>query len=133
MTDQELVKNFIRERWDDQKRAEVLAFAEDGKMDRWNTCCCLIGVSSSENLHTNCEYLGEKDHYRQYKYRDGKLSRDHLLSQEDERAEIAYMSITKPNGVVDYSIFIRLLREVIAESEAGKTNQEEEYEVLVRR
>lgn len=38
--------------WSDQKIAEVYAFAQDGKLGYTNPCCCIIGVGSSGNLHT---------------------------------------------------------------------------------
>jgi hypothetical protein len=40
--------------WADQKLAAVYAFNEDGKMSYFGTCNCLIGVHSSEVLHTVC-------------------------------------------------------------------------------
>lgn len=46
--------------WTDQKLAEVLAFNQDGKMDANRTCCCLIGVHTSDNLHEKRCY---RDHY----------------------------------------------------------------------
>lgn len=48
------VKEFISARWTDRKIAEVEAFCRDGKMNDMNPCCCLIGVTSSDNLHQSC-------------------------------------------------------------------------------
>lgn len=45
-----IVKQYVAG-WTDQKLAEVMAFCEDGRMNYDNTCCCLIGVSSADNLH----------------------------------------------------------------------------------
>ena len=59
-----VVKKFVSERWGDQKLAEVLAFVEDGKMDYGNGCCCLLGVDSSDNLHTDTQDANHKpQHY----------------------------------------------------------------------
>lgn len=52
-----IVKSYISG-WSDQKLAEVLAFAEDGKMDYHNECCCLLGVASSDNLHQSATVCG---------------------------------------------------------------------------
>ena len=45
-----IVAEYLRT-WTTQKLCEVLAFAEDGKMNYLTPCCCLIGVASSETLH----------------------------------------------------------------------------------
>jgi hypothetical protein len=38
--------------WSDQKLAAVYAFNQDGKMSFFHACNCLVGVHSSEVLHT---------------------------------------------------------------------------------
>jgi hypothetical protein len=49
-----IIKDFISERWSDEKVVQVFAFNEDGKMHFINSCSCLTGVHSSEVLHTHC-------------------------------------------------------------------------------
>ena len=38
-----------------QKLHDIFAFCEDGKMDYWDHCCCLIAVCSSPVLHQRCD------------------------------------------------------------------------------
>jgi hypothetical protein len=103
----EIVKTFCSERWDDQKIAEVLAFAEDGKMGVFLPCCCIVGVHTSKNLHQNC---GD-NHYFNGRLEDPTLG----------AVELAYMSLCihkewewKSSG------FPKLLREIIAEREGAR-------------
>lgn len=49
----ETVRDYVTS-WSTQKLCGVLAFCEDGKMQFNNSCCCLLGVASSTNLHQNC-------------------------------------------------------------------------------
>jgi hypothetical protein len=48
----QVVREFIRMYWDDQKLTEVLAFAQDGKMTYVDPCGCLLGVTKAVHLHT---------------------------------------------------------------------------------
>lgn len=43
------IRSFIREHYTDQRLVEVLAFAQDGKFE-FNSCCCLIGAATADEL-----------------------------------------------------------------------------------
>lgn len=52
---EETIATFLKT-WSDQKLADVYAFCEDGKMYFYKPCICLLGVASSQVLHTErCE------------------------------------------------------------------------------
>jgi hypothetical protein len=104
----EWVATFVS-RWSDQKLAEVLAFAQDGKMSYQNQCCCLLGVASSDNLHVeHCHNYGDQEsHY-------------HRFRNETHRAlssEMAYFGLGYHQEERDFN-FIQVLEEVIARREA---------------
>ena len=50
--------------WSTDKICQVIAFCEDGKMDAFHTCSCLIGVDSSSVLHESEDECAEGPHYR---------------------------------------------------------------------
>jgi hypothetical protein len=102
------VKDFVST-FDDQKLAEVLAFAEDGKMDHMNTCCCIRGVFSSTNLHV--EYCSEPGHYARldaYEAEDGYFWLD------------GYNGVYKESQELRDREFIAILKQVMAEREAKR-------------
>lgn len=123
-----IVCDFVRQ-WDDQKLAEVLAFAEDGKMDFADTCCCLIGVASSANLHENHthheSYCDSYGHYTRYKERHRRA-----FIVED-----AYYRLGKPLSMITAvgsqkkrdAILIGILREVIAERDVVRKTHRESH------
>ncbi len=49
----QLIRQWIRARFSDQKLAGVAAFNADGKMNFRNPCGCLMGVTYSETLHAD--------------------------------------------------------------------------------
>lgn len=61
------ITKFIQ-RHEDQKLCDVLAFCEDGHMRYSNMCCCLLGVFSSEVLHTGASLWQpcDREHYHRY-------------------------------------------------------------------
>lgn len=78
----EVVKDFVRDRWSDEKVAQVLAFNQDGKMDALNSCCCLRGAHTSRALHVGC--------YGKH-YWGGDMA--------DVLAELAYIRLGVPENV----------------------------------
>ena len=54
----QIVREWVRAHFDDQRLASVAAFNADGKMSFRNPCGCLMGVTYSDRLHT----VGECDH-----------------------------------------------------------------------
>ncbi len=102
--DVEIVKDFVSGRWSDQKIAEVLAFAQDGKMSAGNACCCIIGVHSSQNLHLACF----ERHYGAAKHKEPSIT----------NVEFAYMRLGCYVSV--NQVMINILSEVMAEREANR-------------
>ncbi len=55
MTQLRKVKNairmFVRQHWSDEKLCAVYAFNRDGRMDYYDSCACLIGVTEAHVLH----------------------------------------------------------------------------------
>jgi hypothetical protein len=49
--------------WPEQKLHDVYAFCQDGRMDFYNPCRCLLGVFGSKTLHECCILDGTPDHY----------------------------------------------------------------------
>jgi hypothetical protein len=45
----------------DEKLAEMLAWAQDGKMDYWNPCACFVGSIGPYRVHEECDDGGH--HY----------------------------------------------------------------------
>ncbi len=81
------IRAFIRMHWSDQKLCEVYAFNRDGKMWYSSGCHCLLGVTSSEQLHgaANCPYtMGQQARHHYYAAKELPLA---LV------AEQAYLSI----------------------------------------
>lgn len=112
MDNRAIVKQFISERWSDQKIAEVFAFNQDGKMQATHTCCCLIGVSSSENLHADpCGVT----HYLNLRRTDVPE-----FGGDVAKAEVAYLSLSghpRVQSEID-RILGEILMEIMAEREA---------------
>jgi hypothetical protein len=105
------VKRFVAFEWTDQKLAEVLAFAEDGKMGFWRPCNCLIGVHGSANLHRSCQ--------------DAHYARSKRINPRLQTVETAYRCLglkTDSSWIARNSIrqrrFIAILHEVIADRDA---------------
>ncbi len=49
--DKQHIREYIREHFSDEKLAQVYAFNRDGKMEFYNRCACLLGVTLSAQLH----------------------------------------------------------------------------------
>jgi hypothetical protein len=107
-----IIREFVSG-WTDQKLAEVLAFAEDGKMEYWDTCGCLIGVATGENLHNRTDCADFLSHYAEYcRIRNASLG-----------IELGYLLLggsgSSHNSMFEQTIrdqrFIAILREVIAD------------------
>ena len=49
----QVIREWVRTHFSDEKLASVLAFNEDGKMGFRNPCGCLMGVTYSDRLHLN--------------------------------------------------------------------------------
>lgn len=67
--DKQDIREFIQQQFTDEKLASVYAFNRDGKMEFYNTCSCLMGVTLSDHLHhkkcpDSIDRNGFKGHYR---------------------------------------------------------------------
>lgn len=56
------IRAWIRAHFSDQKCAEVLAFAQDGRMSYTDPCGCLMGVTKSSYLHQG-DHICTSRHY----------------------------------------------------------------------
>lgn len=116
MTPHDIVKRFISENWSDQKVAEVLAFNEDGKMSFCNPCACILGVSSSNQLHELCTTVHLYDLRKQFGV-----------------VELAYRDLWQYSMLADRDAARResidaILREIIGEREARRASQAQTQE-----
>ena len=102
--------------WTDEKLAIVLAFAEDGKMQYSNPCCCFLGVESFDVMHDDRSACGG---YAMHYHR--------AVADEGSRlAEEAYYQIGQPLVFLRYQEeqaertrqFIAILRAEIARRDA---------------
>ena len=87
----QIVREWVRANFSDQKLASVVAFNADGKMSFRNPCGCLMGVTHSEHLHqdTGCN----REHYWQARRQDLAQTRRFaalFLSSRIGKAEKAY-------------------------------------------
>ncbi len=57
----QIVREWVRSHFTDQKLASVAAFNSDGKMSFRNPCGCLMGVTLSDRLHTGHDC--DRKHY----------------------------------------------------------------------
>lgn len=57
----QIVREWVRANFSDQKLASVAAFNSDGKMTFRNPCGCLMGVTYSRHLHTGHDC--DREHY----------------------------------------------------------------------
>jgi hypothetical protein len=88
----QIVREWVRARFSDEKLANVAAFNQDGKMTFRNPCGCLMGVTHSETLHMggNCD----RKHYWLARRQDLAQTRPFaplFLSSRIGRAEKAYI------------------------------------------
>jgi hypothetical protein len=60
-TSKQVVRDWVRANFPDQKLASVVAFNADGKMSFRNPCGCLMGVTYSEPLHMGQDC--DREHY----------------------------------------------------------------------
>jgi hypothetical protein len=127
----EILYDFIERNWSDQKVAEVLAFAEDGKMDYFNPCACFIGVHSSDAPHVKCDHVIRASRttwlHPGHHYRLAKVRSYELIESEE-----AYLLLGKEDGKTFYlrtgqplrdQRFIEILRDVIRHRDAQKEKQ----------
>jgi hypothetical protein len=123
----QIVRNFCS-KWTTQKLCEVLAFAEDGKMQYLQPCGCLLGVASSDVLHESVEYCADKSGDTQ-----GTKHLSHYLriksgSSEAGLAEIAYRQLGHP-GLEYYgqdardAEFIAILNSILSEREMDSSKE----------
>jgi hypothetical protein len=59
----QVIREWVRTNFSDEKLACVAAFNADGKMSFRNPCSCLMGVTYSNRLHTADEACN-REHYR---------------------------------------------------------------------
>jgi hypothetical protein len=57
----QMIREWVRTHFSDEKLASVLAFNEDGKMGFRSPCSCLMGVTYSDHLHLG--YDCQHEHY----------------------------------------------------------------------
>jgi hypothetical protein len=57
----QIVREWVRAKFSDEKLASVAAFNEDGKMSFRNPCGCLMGVTLSDRLHEGQDC--NREHY----------------------------------------------------------------------
>src|SRR4051794_22604747 len=81
----QVIREWIRTHFSDEKLASVAAFNEDGKMGFRNPCGCLLGVTYSDPLHLghDCNH----EHYRRARRQDLALFSPSGLG----KAEKAYL------------------------------------------
>lgn len=58
----EAIKRYLREHYTDEKLAALLAHAQDGKLS-FNSCCCFIGVATSNHELQGADEYSGYDHY----------------------------------------------------------------------
>ena len=46
MTNEQIIAGFLQNAFTDERLAETLAHAEDGKLS-WHSCCCLLGIPTA--------------------------------------------------------------------------------------
>lgn len=81
--------------WPDEKLIRVRLFCASGAMDVTNPCCCIIGVDSWPELHTDRRVC------------DGGLHYDATLRREGRALEIAYYAL----GFIGYTRDNRTLQQ----------------------
>ena len=64
----QVVRDWVRAKFSDQKLASVTAFNADAKMNFRNPCGCLMGVTHSERLHEGHDC--NREHYWQARRQD---------------------------------------------------------------
>ncbi len=69
----QIIRDWIRTNFSDQKLASVTAFNADGRMSFRSSCGCLLGVTYSDPLHAEENCNGE--HYRLARRQDSAQSR----------------------------------------------------------
>lgn len=134
----QIVREFVS-RWSAQKLFDVLAFAQDGKMDYVLPCCCLLGVSTAIVLHewiqgltgnVNCpDWEGHMAAFDASKFAgDGNVEQAYLIlgypleySNEDRRSI---------DQILRNREFIAILESVIAERETASVSEEVPCEIL---
>lgn len=58
----QIVREWVRANFSDQRLASIAAFNEDGRMRFRNPCSCLMGVTYSDILHESADC--DREHYR---------------------------------------------------------------------
>lgn len=71
MTNEQVLTNFMRQHYSDERLAMLLAHAEDGNLAFWS-CCCFIGVATADHALRPAAYKtgihpGAEPHYRKAK------------------------------------------------------------------
>jgi len=116
----EAIKQYMREYYDDEHLAMLLAHAEDGKLT-YHSCCCFIGVSTADHaLKESCSV--DAPHY--YAAKGMKKSLWHKIPALKDplrynvavqaEQEFVYCGIGSDRDAVRRSILIPLIREEMA-------------------
>src|SRR5580704_7531548 len=122
-----IVRDYISD-WTEEKLCQVLAFCQDGKMQFCDSCSCLLGVASSDVLHTSADKHGLPGHDSAY-FKDILYNTSHyvkaLQTGIGSLAEKAYQCIadlTEPDetrSAVRDREFIAIIESVLAERSAA--------------
>lgn len=88
MSNEQIISEFLRTAYTDDKLAALLAHAEDGKL-AYTSCCCFIGVATADHalqgqLKTGTYTLPEDHHYKRAERLEGATG-----------AEFAYMLLSR--------------------------------------
>lgn len=65
-SNEQILTEYMRQNYSDQKLAELLAFAEDGKLS-YSSCCCFVGVPTANHSlmsMADAASASDCDHYQ---------------------------------------------------------------------
>lgn len=129
----EIIRRVVDKHWTDEKVAQVLAFAQDGKMSNEYACNCLLGVSTTDALHhlEGCQdVIG---HYTRF--------RDLQQDEEWAEAERAFMhvgfympdgtSVLRGSDALRNLAMVQILSSIIREREFRRASERFELPELV--
>lgn len=66
MTNEEIISDFMREEYSDERLAMLLAHAEDGRLV-FQSCCCFIGVATADHALKQSLPSGEPGNVQHYR------------------------------------------------------------------
>jgi hypothetical protein len=125
----QIIRNFLREHYTDEKLVMLLAHAQSGKLS-FHSCCCFIGIPTADHALQGKNVIGYESHYKISEMLSGAgraeeayARLDYPIATDEERRRRRLISIVK----AEIRRRDRLAQSARQESAKGSNHLSHEY------